>query len=72
MDRKIILLRAGKTQVQIADECGVDFTLVNHVVAGRRLTSTSARKVMEYIARLAGLQVDEVFPIDTTEPEVAA
>lgn len=71
VDRKYILMRAGKTQVGIADELGVDFSLVSHVLAGRRLTSPNARRIMEHVARLAGRQVHEVFPVEQTAPEAA-
>lgn len=71
VDRKILLMKAGKSQVDVADECGVDPSLVTHVIAGRKLTSPAAQKVMEYIAHLTGLQVDEVFPVDQPKPEAA-
>lgn len=71
VDRKYILMRAGKTQVGVADELGVDFSLVSHVLAGRRLTSPNARRIMEYVARLAGQQIHDVFPVDQSEPEAA-
>jgi len=71
VDRKILLMKAGKTQVDVADECGVDPSLVTHVIAGRKLTSPAAQKVMEHIAHLAGLQISEVFPVEQPEPEPA-
>lgn len=62
LDRKAALLRIGKSNKDIADVCGVDHTLVSHVLAGRRWTSTAARKVMAYVAELLGAPVGEVFP----------
>ena len=72
IDRKILLMKAGKSQVDVADECGVDPSLVTHVIAGRKLTSPAAQKVMEHIAGLANLEIVEVFPVDQPEPEAAA
>jgi len=69
VDRKILLMKAGKSQVDVADECGVDPSLVTHVIAGRKLSSPAAQKVMEHIASLADLRIDEVFPVD--QPEAA-
>lgn len=71
VDRKILLMKAGKSQVDVADECGVDPSLVTHVIAGRKLTSPAAQKVMEHIAQLAGLPIAEVFPVDQPETEAA-
>lgn len=62
LDRKVALLRIGKSHTDIAGACGVERSLVSHVMAGRRWSGTDARKVMEYIAGLMGAPVDEVFP----------
>lgn len=62
LDRKAALLRIGKSNKDIADACGVDHTLVSHVLAGRRWTSPGARRVMDYVAGLLGAPVTEVFP----------
>ena len=70
VDRKILLMKAGKSQVDVADECGVDPSLVTHVIAGRKLTSPAAQKVMEHIAGLSDLEIAEIFPTD--QPEAAA
>lgn len=64
VDRKIVLLKAGKTQTNVADECGVDPSLVTHVIAGRKLSSPAAKKVMEYIANLADVPVENLFPLE--------
>jgi len=64
-DRKIVLLKAGVSQAEVAAACGADNTLVSHVLAGRKLSGPAARRVMEYIARLAGLPVADVFPIES-------
>lgn len=62
VDRKTALLRSGVTQVQIAEACEVDITLVCHVMAGRRWTSPGSLKVMRYVAEKFGAPVSEVFP----------
>lgn len=61
-DRKAELVRAGVTQQSVADACGVDFTFVSHVIAGRKSRSDKAQKVMAYVAGRLGCPVDEVFP----------
>jgi transcriptional regulator with XRE-family HTH domain len=63
-DRKAALVQRGVTQQAIADACGVDFTYVSHVVAGRMTESAKTREVMVYIAGAIGKPVDEVFPVD--------
>lgn len=62
LDRKVALLKSGINQRMVADACGVDFTLVSHVIAGRRWLGTDARRVMMYIARKTGVPVKEFFP----------
>lgn len=61
-DRKAELARRLKTQQAIADATGEDFTLVSHVIAGRRLTSPGAQKIMVYVAGVLGLPIQEAFP----------
>ena len=62
VDRKVLLLKAGVSQMQIAIDCGVDPTIVTHVMAGRFLTSPRGRKVVEHIAQLLDMPVEHLFP----------
>jgi transcriptional regulator with XRE-family HTH domain len=61
-DRKAALYRSGKSGKQIADELGVSPELVSAVIAGRRVDGPSARRVMERLAEIFGVPIDEVFP----------
>lgn len=61
-DRKAELVRKSKSQQGIADATGENFTLVSHVIAGRRLESPGARKIMAYIAGVLDLPIEDVFP----------
>ncbi len=61
-DRKAELTRLGKTQQAIAAATGGHFTMVAHVIAGRRLTSMTSQRIMAYVAGVLGLPLEEVFP----------
>lgn len=63
-DRRAELRRRKTTLQQIGDAVGggVDFTLVSHVIAGRRLSSPHAPKIMTYIAGVLAVPVDIAFP----------
>lgn len=61
-DRRAELRRVRQTGQAIAEACSENFTLVSHVIAGRRLTSPGARKIMAYIAGRLGLPLELVFP----------
>ncbi len=62
LDRKVALLRIGKSHTDIAKDCKVERSLVSHVMAGRRWSGPDARQVMEHIANLLGAPVMEIFP----------
>jgi len=62
VDRKVALLRIGKRHTEIARDCGVDLSVVSHVISGKRWTGPQARKVMQHIANILGMPLDEVFP----------
>lgn len=61
-DRRAELVRLRQTGQAIAQACNEHFSLVSHVIGGRRLTSPGARKIMAYIAGRLGLPIEEVFP----------
>jgi hypothetical protein len=62
VDRKVALLRIGKSHTDIARECGVDRSVVSHVIAGDRWSGPQSRKVMHYITKTLGLPMEHVFP----------
>lgn len=63
-DRRAELRRRKKTLQQISNAVGegVDFTLVSHIIAGRRLSSPHAPKIMTYIAGVLEVPIDVAFP----------
>jgi len=62
LDRKVALLKIGWNQRQIARAVGVHWSLVSHVLAGRRWMGTDAHRIMEFIAAKAGVPVGTFFP----------
>jgi hypothetical protein len=54
LDRKMALRTLNISGRQIGRECGVDASLVSHVIAGRRW--------MEHMAELIGAPMDDLFP----------
>lgn len=67
LERKVALLRSGRTARQVADEIGCTEQLVSYVLSGKRTTGPMARKVMDYLAELWGLPVDYIWPgVETT------
>jgi len=55
---RVLLLRAGKTQGQIAKELGITRAFVNQVVLGVRHTSY----IREAIAKAVGKPVEKLWP----------
>ncbi len=63
IDRKVALMKAEVTQVQVAKELGLpDAGLVSQVVSGRKVNSPAGRRIAEKIAEHIGDPVDVVFP----------
>lgn len=62
LDRKVALIRLRVSHQEIAAACGVDRSLISHVVAARRTTGEDARRVMQWIADRLGLPLAVVFP----------
>lgn len=64
--RKVAMLRAGVTGLDIAGELGISKQAVSAVINGRKHTP----RVKEAIARHCGVPVEELFP-DLTEDAAA-
>jgi transcriptional regulator with XRE-family HTH domain len=62
LDRKMALRTLNISGRQIGRECGVDASLVSHVIAGRRWMGSPARRVMQHMAELIGAPMDDLFP----------
>ena len=61
-DRKTALAAKRVSQGTIARALGVSHSLVCHVVAGRRWMGDDGRRVVEYVANVLELPVEEAFP----------
>ena len=61
-DRKVALMRSGKTGVEIARDLGCTEQLVSYVISGKRTTGPKARQVMDYLAEMWGLPVEYIWP----------
>jgi transcriptional regulator with XRE-family HTH domain len=62
LDRKMALRTLNISGRQIGRECGVDASLVSHVIAGRRWMGSPARRVMQHMADIIGAPMDDLFP----------
>ncbi|MCL7420862.1 MAG: helix-turn-helix domain-containing protein [Methylobacter sp.] len=57
-DIKAALQKAGSSQVEIADECNVSDSAVNHVIYGR----STSRPIAEAISKKTGLSLNDLWP----------
>ena len=62
LDRKVALLRAGRTAREVAEALGCTEQLVSYVLSGKRTTGPKAREVMAYLAELWGVPVPYAWP----------
>ena len=63
-DLKIAIIRAGKTNVQVARECGITAQYVSEIITGRRIPSLPlALKICKAINKT----IEEVFWLEPDE-----
>ena len=58
IERKIAIIRSGKSQAQIARELHVSKVIVTHVIKDQRMS----RRVRMAIARALGMPVEKIWP----------
>lgn len=64
-DRKTALSQINLGHPEIAKACGVERSLVSHVIAGRRWMGKGARQIMAFISLKLDKPILELFPEST-------
>ncbi len=63
-DLKIAIIRAGKTNVQVARECGIDPNYISGIITGRKMPSLI---LALKIAKAVNKPLDEIFWLEPGE-----